>query len=150
MENLKISTALFRSDEYSEAKKSLIKEKALGSDGFSPGVLKYCDLHNIILGYINKLFVGEKPDQWSKCDMKPLPKSGDLILMDNYRGIASSSNAAKLANRMSLNRIHLKINPHLRPNQNGFRPGKSTIAHIHILALRRLIEGAKLDNLKLS
>ena len=34
----------------------------------------------------------------------------------------------------------------LRDNQNGFRPGRSTSSHI--LALRRIIEGAKAKNLK--
>ena len=36
---------------------------------------------------------------------------------------------------------HQYIDPLLRPNQNGFKSGISTIAHI--LALRRLIEGIK-------
>ena len=117
-----------------------------GSDGIAPEVLKHCNLGDIMLGYVNKLMVGEKPDQWSERDMKPLPKSGDLGYTDNYRGIALSSIAAKLANRMLLNRIRPKINPQLRPNQNGFRPGRSTVAHI--LALRRLIEGVRSHNLK--
>ena len=47
-----------------EAKKSLIKEKTLGSNGFAPEVPKYCDLDDIALSYVNKLLVGEKPDQW--------------------------------------------------------------------------------------
>ena len=34
----------------------------------------------------------------------------------------------------------------LRDNQNGFRPGRSTTSHI--LALRRVMEGAKAKNLK--
>ena len=46
----------------------------------------------------------------------------------------------------ALNRIRSKIDKHLRPNQNGFRPGHSTIAHI--LGLRLLIEGVKSHNLK--
>ena len=47
---------------------------------------------------------------------------------------------------MILNRILPKIDSHLRPNQNGFRPGRSTTTHI--LALRRLIEGVKSRNKK--
>ena len=42
---------------------------------------------------------------------------------------------------MILNRIQLFINPLLRNNQNGFRPGRSTTTHI--IALLRLIEGKK-------
>ena len=44
------------------------------------------------------------------------------------------------------NRKLPKIDSQLRPNQNGFRPGKSTT--IHILALRRLIEEVKKRNKK--
>ena len=78
MENLEISDALLKLDEYSEARKSLIEGKALGSEGFASEVLKYCDLDNNILcvilenikhmDYANKLLVGEKPNQWSKSE----------------------------------------------------------------------------------
>ena len=67
IENLETSNSrnlsLFTSDEYSEVKKSLIKGKALRSDEFAPEVLKYCDLDDIILSYVSKLLVSEKPDQ---------------------------------------------------------------------------------------
>ena len=73
--------------------------------------------------------------------MLPLPKSGDLSLTANYRRISLSPMVAKLVNKMILNRLQQKIDKHLRPNQNGFRPGLSTTSHI--LALRRLIEGVR-------
>ena len=47
---------------------------------------------------------------------------------------------------MILHRLQTRIDKHLRPNQNGFRPGRSTTSHI--LALRRLLEGVKSHNLK--
>ena len=47
---------------------------------------------------------------------------------------------------MLLKRIQPKLDPHLRPNQNGFRPKRSTTAQI--LALWRIIEGVKSNNLK--
>ena len=46
--------------------------------------------------------------------------------------------AAKLYNRMLLNRIRPALDPLLRPNQHGFRPEHMTLEAI--LALRRLIE----------
>ena len=46
---------------------------------------------------------------------------------------------------MILNRIRPAIEPHLKINQNGFRPGRTTPSQI--LALRRLIEGIKDKNL---
>ena len=57
-----------------------------------------------------------------------------------------SSQVAKIINKMILNRIMSKIDIHLRHNQNGFRPGRSTTAHI--LVIRRLIEGIKNRNKK--
>ena len=48
-------------------------------------------------------------------------------------------------NRLMLNRIRKVIDPLLRNNQNGFRTGRSTIGQI--LAVRRIIEEAKTNNL---
>ena len=76
----------------------------------------------------------------------PIPKSGNLNKVDNYRGIAISVIALKITNKMILNRIQPIIDPLLRHNQNGFRPRRSTTTHI--LVLRRLIEGIKEKNLK--
>ena len=87
---------------------------------------------------------GEKTDQWSESNLITLPKDGDLSSTDNYRGIALSATAAKITNRLILNRIRPLIDKHLIPNQNGFRPGRSTTAHI----LGRLIEGVRSHNLK--
>ena len=78
--------------------------------------------------------------------MLPLPKSGDLTNPQNYRGISLISVPAKSVNKMILNRLQKKIDPHLRPNQNGFRPGRNTTTHI--LALRRLLEGVRSHNRK--
>ena len=100
----------------------------------------------ILISFSIKVLNGEKPTQWSETNLKPLQKSGDLSSSDNYRSIALSSIAAKLTNKMLLNRMLPFIEKHLRPNQNGFRAGRSTTSHI--LALRRIIEGVKKHNLK--
>ena len=52
-----------------------------------------------------------------------------------------SSLVAKTLNRMVLNRLKPEIESILRRNQNGFRPGRSTVQQI--LVLRRLIEGMR-------
>ena len=46
---------------------------------------------------------------------------------------------------MILNRVKPCLEKLLRDNQNGFRPGRSTTSHI--LALRRILEGAQAKNL---
>ena len=85
------------------------------------------------------------PEQWSILNLIPVPKSGDLSNTANYRGISLSSIVAKTFNRMLLNRIRPHIDEKLRPNQCGFRENRSTVSQI--LALRRLIEGIKDQNL---
>ena len=62
-----------------------------------------------------------KPSQWSVSDLIPVPKTGNLLKAENYRGISVACVVAKLYNRMILNRIREPIDPHLRDNQNGFR-----------------------------
>lgn len=146
-ENLNIESGEFTMNEYQEVKKKLQTGKLPGGDEIPPEVLKYCDLDAIILDYANKLLLNhEKPQQWSDINLLPLPKQGDLGYTNNYRGIALSAVAAKMVNKMLLLRIQPKLDPLLRPNQNGFRPKRSTTAHI--LALRRLIENVKRKHLK--
>ena len=65
------------------------------------------------------------PKQWVTNVIIPLPKKGDLSLMTNYRGISLMSIAAKVYNKILLNRIRPHLDPLLRKNQAGFRPGRS-------------------------
>ena len=37
--------------------------KASGTDGIAGEVLKYCEIDDILLQFINRLFLSEKPDQ---------------------------------------------------------------------------------------
>ena len=146
LQNLSIQDGDFTSEELLKAKKTLRDGKQSGPDNIPTEVVKRCDLDSIILDFANDLLKGEKPKQWSEIDMIPVPKSGDLSDTSNYRGISLAPIIAKTVNKMILNRIQPNVDPHLRPNQNGFRPGRTTAAHI--LALRRLIEGVKRNNKK--
>ena len=76
----------------------------------------------------------------------PMPKKGDLSLATNYRGISLMPIAAKLYNRLILNRLIPFVEPVLRNNQNGFRRGRSTLSQI----LRRIIRESQLCNLDLA
>ena len=80
----------FTREEYTKVKNELKNGKACGSNGISPEVFKYCDLDDLMLEFANNLLNGHKPAQWSKSDLKPLPKSGDLSSTENYRGISLS------------------------------------------------------------
>ena len=52
--------------------------------------------------------------------------------------------AAKIYNKMILNRLVSSMEPLLRNNKNGFRRGMSTLSQI--LCIRRLIEEAQACN----
>ena len=67
-----------------------------------------------------------------------LLKKGDLSQMTNYRGISLLSIRAKVYNKILFNRIRDYVDPILRKNQAGFRPGRSCAQQIHIL--RRIME----------
>jgi hypothetical protein len=100
-----------------------------------------CDLFNQIYEK------NEAPKQLTTSLICPIPKKGDLNQLTNYRGISLMSHAAKLYNRIILKRIRELIDVILRPNQVGFRKGRSTIDQIHII--RTLLAGANDKNLTL-
>ena len=139
---LNISTDDFDKIELELAKDKTTEGKACGVDGITPEVMKRVDIDDIILEFCNKtLHNGDIPDQWRHLNIVPVPKKGNLTKTDNYRGIALSSVVSKTLNRMILNRLKPHLEPLLRINQNGFRDGRSTTSHI--LALRRILEGAR-------
>ena len=125
----------------------VVKEgKSFGEDGIPPEVIKRCNIDDIILEFCNEALLNRKrPNQWSILNMIPVPKSGDLSVTSNYRGISLSSLVAKTFNRTLLNRIRPHLDDKLRPNQCGFRENRSTIEQI--LALRRILEGVNEKNL---
>ena len=135
----------FDMEEYVVAKRTIKCGKSCGDDGITPEFLKYVGLDDIILGFINKAYSSKDlPREWKTLVIVPVPKSGDLTKPDNYRGISLISLVMKLYNRMILNRLRPILDPLLRISQNGFRQKRSTIGQI--VALRRLIEGAKGNN----
>ena len=68
-------------------------------------------------------------------------KKENITIPDNYRGISLSQIASKIYNRCLLNHIRPIIDTILRPNQNGFRQGRSTSSRL--LALRRIVGEVK-------
>ena len=122
-ENLHIKDdILFTLDEYKRAKISIKCGKSAGEDGIMPEVLKYVPIGEIVLDIINKSYINsEQPDLWNISNIVPVPKSGDITIAHNYRGISLTSIMAKTYNHMIFNRIRPLLDHLLRPNQNGFR-----------------------------
>lgn len=111
------------------------KGKALGNDRVPMEVLN----NNTCVLYLSKLFntcfdTGVVPSAWLYGIITPIPKNikDDPREPLNYRGITVTSSVYKLYCSILYNRLMLWVesNVLLRDEQNGFRPGRSTIDHV--------------------
>ena len=102
-------------------------------------VLRRRELSDCVLEILNLCYASKTvPNEWHISLLVPVFKKGNPSLCTNYRGIALMSTCAKLYNRLLLGRIRDGLDNHLRQNQNGFRPLRSTGQHV--LAWRRIYE----------
>ena len=144
-DTLNINTSSFTLSELNSATKQLKASKAFGPDNIPAIIWKDKNFHELLLKLCNHTFhTLNAPKIWHQSQIIPMPKKGDLSLVTNYRGISLMSIAAKIYNKMILNRLVPHVEPLLRKNQNGFRRGRSTLSQI--LCLRRIIEECKLSN----
>ena len=134
-----IPTGEITMEEVLAASRQLKKGKACGTDGIPPEVLRDPELLCLLHPILNSVFITcQPPSEFLLNRIIALPKKGDLSQYGSYRGISLMSCAAKLFNRILLNRIREPVEKLLRTNQNGFRRHRSTLEPI--LTLRRLIE----------
>ena len=146
--DLPISVKPVEVEEVAEAIKTLKRGKSTGVDGVTAELLK--DGGEVFTGMLHKfvaaVFEGEDPPRaWRQVTIVPIPKKSETTKMKNHRGIALMSIAAKVYNRVLLNRMRGPVD-HLLTNA-AYRRGRSTRDLVHIL--RRLIEGADMQNLDL-
>ena len=135
---LNISTGEFTIAELKRVMKKLMN-KALGPDKIPAILWKDPIFHQLLLDLCNYAKTSHiSPSIWLRSQIIPIAKKGDLTLPTNYHGISLLPIAAKIYNKLLLNRIRAEVDPILRKNQNGFRPGRSTLGQI--LTLRRIIE----------
>ena len=136
---LDICTTDFTKDELKIAIKKLNSSKAFGPDNIPAIIWKDDIFHDLLLKLCNFCLINKTcPSSWRTSQIIPVPKKGDLTLVTNYRGISLLPIAAKIYNKLILNRLLPKVDPLLRKNQNGFRAGRSTLSQV--LTLRRIIE----------
>ena len=136
---LPFRTGPITSEELQSGLTSLSCDKACGEDELVNEVLRKEELSTILLEVLNICYSTKTvPDAWHLSLLIPVFKKGDPSLCNNYRGIALMSVFAKLYNRLLLGRIRNGLDGHLRENQNGFRPLRSTGQHV--LAWRRIYE----------
>ena len=148
-EPLGINTSPFSINELKEATKQLNASKAFGPDNIPALIWKDDHFHILLLNLCNHTFdTHTPPNIWHRSQIIPMPKKGDLSLATNYRGISLMAIAAKIYDKLLLNRLVPFMEPILRNNQNGFRRGRSTLSQI--LCLRRVIEESDLSKLDLA
>ena len=115
--------------------------KAPGLDGLPPEFWKLSKIKKHLHLFCNKTYPENRPKEWGLSRITAIPKKENLTIPDNYRGISLSEIASKIYNRCLLNRIRPIIDTALRPNQNGFRQGRSTT--LHLLGMTRRFVSAK-------
>ena len=128
-------------EEIREVLKHLKNNKAPGEDGILPELLKSCPdivapwLYRVIFQVWSSESV---PKDWTSAILIPVFKKGDKRLCSNYRGISLIDIAAKVFTSLLLKRFQMARDKRTRPNQSGFRPGRSCTDQIH--NLRRILE----------
>jgi hypothetical protein len=112
--------------------------KALGLDGISGMLLKYCA--NELCYPLTRLFqlsfdVGKFPGNWKIAKIVPIFKKGRRDDPKNYRPVALLSLVSKVMERYITHHLvrHLEANNLLSESQFGFRRGHSTLHPLLVL-----------------
>ena len=130
--------------EVTAAIKAMKSGKAPGADGVTAEMLK-ADV-NVTAPILTEIFKqiweeSQIPEEWKTGLIFKLPKKGDLGDCNNWGGIALLSLTSKVFSRIVLSRLTAVLEKDLRPQQAGFRPGRS--CSDHIFTLRQILEQSK-------
>ena len=115
--------------------KELEPDKAAGSDGFLPKVLKavadgvvphLCQIFN------SSLTTAEVSLDFRSADVCPIPKKGLLADTGNYRPISLTSVLGKIIESIIKDRVvnFLETNNLINTSQHGFRQGRSCVTNL--------------------
>jgi hypothetical protein len=130
----------FTMAELTTAVAHISRGKAPGPDSILTDYLKLPELADPLLSLMNDcLATGTTPPSFRKTMFHMIPKPGaDHRDPAGWRYIALMSATAKLYDKLLHARLSSVIDPHLRWNQNGFRPKRGTMQHI--ITLHHLYE----------
>lgn len=124
--------------EIIDAINSMKSGKAAGIDNITAEVLQV-DV-NFVADQFRTLFLHiweneSFPQDWLQGIIIKLPKKGDLTDCNNWRGINILCVALKVFMKIILERMVNVIDKKIRPNQAGFRPGRSCIDQINTIRI---------------
>ena len=130
--------------EWVAAVRRLSNNKAKGPDEIPSEILKLIpELLPFLVQCGVQAYQGNPPAFWLTSLTIPVFKKGDANDLKNYRPITLISNLLKAFNLILLQRLRTPLEPHLRANQNGFRPTRSTTECM--LCVQRIHEIAKAE-----
>jgi len=130
-----------RIEEVDRCLQKMKTNKAAGTDGISPGILKMLPATWLALltYFFNVVFNNQYPLQWSLMRVFTIYKKGNRIDPSNYRGISILSAIPKLYDMILSTRFSLWYTP--RVEQAGAQPGRS--CEEQILTVRLVIDIAR-------
>ena len=140
-DDLNIDTRPPTEAEVKNAIKAMKSGKAPGVDSIHAEMLK-ADLSTatrVLTNLFDTIWDKETiPSDWAKGLIIKIPKKGNLLVWDNWRGITLLSIPSKVFCRILLRRIETAIDKKLRQEQAGFRKRRGCTDQI--FALRNIIE----------
>ncbi|TWW66946.1 hypothetical protein D4764_20G0009780 [Takifugu flavidus] len=123
--------------EVAEVVKQLPGGGASEADEIRPGYLKALDVVGLswLTCICNITWTsGAVPLDWQTGVVVPIFKNGDQRVCSNYRGITLLSLPGKVYARVLEKRIRLIVEPLIKEEQCGFRPGRGTTDQLFTLA----------------
>ena len=128
-----MSDVRFSEEEVFAALQNLDPNKAMGIDGIHQRVLKYCSvslykpIHNLfsLCTSSNRL-----PSEWKVHRITPVFKSGDRVLISNYRPISLLCSVSKVLERLVYDKISSFTLAQVTNNQFGFMPNQSCLQQL--------------------
>ena len=128
-----MSDVRFSEEEVFAALQNLDPNKAMGIDGIHQRVLKYCSvslykpIHNLfsLCTSSNRL-----PSEWKVHRITPVFKSGDRVLISNYRPISLLCSVSKVLERLIYDKISSFTLAQVTNNQFGFMPNHSCLQQL--------------------
>ncbi|KAK4810498.1 LOW QUALITY PROTEIN: hypothetical protein QYF61_004278 [Mycteria americana] len=108
---------------------------SMGPDGIHPRVLRELAeelAKPLSIIYQQSWLTGEVPDDWRLANVTPIYKKGQKEDPGNYRPVSLTSVTGKIMEQIILSALnrHVQANQGIRPNQHGFRKGRSCLTNL--------------------
>lgn len=134
--NTHIHLSNVTNDEIKQAIKILPANKGPGPDHIHPKIIK--NMQNVLIPELNHLFNTSIknhhfPNILKTSIITPVPKTGNLQLMKNYRPITTLNSIAKVFENIIYIKLHKNIMHNITTQQHGFLKKRSTETNLMIM-----------------